>query len=73
MREAFRVTYLSCGFCTAKNRCAGCGRELAETLTAHPGVIWAEVDLPNHAVTVDHRLDRDGLEDLLDGAGLILE
>lgn len=73
MREIFRVTYLNCGFCTAKNHCAGCGRELTEALRARPGIAWAEADLMDHTVTVDHRLTGEALEDLLDGMGLILE
>ncbi len=73
MRETLHITYMNCGFCTAKNHCEHCGRELAEALAARPGVSVAVFNIPDHTATVDHALDSGSLEDLLDGMGLIVE
>lgn len=70
--ETLAVSYMNCGFCTAKNHCAACGADLARTLTEKPGIQAAALNLPDHALTVTHSLDPDALEDLLDGAGLLL-
>ena len=73
MSETLKISYVKCGFCTAKNHCAACGAELAEALRGKPEVASAAVDLLEHTVSVDCSLSRDGLEDLLDGMGLMLE
>lgn len=73
MTETLRITYMNCGFCTAKNHCKRCGQELEEALTARPGVGGAAVNIPDHTITVDHDLDPDDLEDLLDGMGLLVD
>lgn len=73
MTETLKISYLNCGFCTAKNHCAACGGELAASLVQRPGVQAAEVNLPDHTLRIVHTLDADALEDLLDGMGLLLE
>lgn len=73
MTEALRVTYLNCGFCTAKNHCAACGGELARALEQKPGIRAVEVNLPDHALRISHDLAPDALEDLLDGMGLLVD
>lgn len=70
--ETLTVSYMNCGFCTAKNHCTACGGELAQTLAEKPGIRSACLDLPDHTLTVTHSLDPDDLEDLLDGVGLLL-
>jgi len=71
MEETLRITYLNCGSCTAKNHCAACGRELAESLSRKPGIEAAEVNIPDRTLRVRHSLDADCLEDLLDSMGLL--
>lgn len=73
MRETISVSYVKCGFCTAKNHCAACGGELAATLLRKPGISGADVDLLQHSLQVDYSVDRAELEDLLDGMGLLEE
>ena len=68
MTETLTVTYMNCGFCTARNHCAACGEELA----GRPGIEAARVNLPDHSLEITHSLDRDSLEDLLDGMGLLV-
>ncbi len=68
----FRVTYLNCQFCTAKNHCAACGAELSEALAQKPGVAAAQVNLPDHSVRLRHSMDPDDLEDMLDTMGLLV-
>ncbi len=72
MSEILTVSYINCGFCTAKNHCAACGAELAQSLLQRPGIEAAVVNLPEHTLQVTHTLDADGLEDLLDGMGLLV-
>lgn len=72
MEETLKISYLNCGFCTAKNHCAACGGELAQALARKPGVQAAEVNLPDHSLHIVHTLDGDSLEDLLDGMGILL-
>lgn len=72
MKETLKISYMNCGFCTAKNHCAACSRELSQALAEKPGVQSALVDLPEHSLTAVHTLDPDALEDLLDGMGLLL-
>ena len=72
MEETLKITYTNCGFCTAKNHCAACGAALAEALAKKPGIVSARINLPEHTAGIVHSLDRDGLEDLLDGMGLLV-
>jgi len=71
MEDTLKISYLNCGFCSAKNHCAACGAELAEALTRKAGIEAAEVDIPSHTLWVRHSLDADSLEDLLDGLGIL--
>ena len=71
MRETLTVTYTNCGFCTAKNHCASCSAALSEALAEKPGIVSAKINLPEHTAEIVHSLDRDDLEDLLDGMGLL--
>lgn len=73
MRETLPVSYMKCGFCTAKNHCAACGAELSQALLRKPGVAAAEVDLMQQILCVDCAMDREDLLDLLDGMGLVAE
>ena len=72
MEDTLKISYMNCGFCTAKNHCAACGEELARALAEKPGIVSARIDLPEHTAGIVHSLDRDGLEDLLDGMGLLV-
>ena len=72
MEETLKITYMNCDFCTAKNHCAACGGELAESLVQRAGIETAELNIPDHALRIRHSLDPDGLEDLLDGMGLLV-
>jgi len=71
MEETLKISYLNCGFCTAKNHCAACGSRLAEALCRKPGIEAAEVNIPDRTLRVRHSLDPDALEDLLDGMGIL--
>lgn len=73
MEETLYAAYIKCGFCTAKNHCAACSGELAEALLRKPGIDAAALDLPAHTLRLEHRMDREELEDLLDGMGLMVE
>ena len=73
MEETIAISYVKCGFCTAKNHCAACGGELSAALAEKSGIHSAVVDLLEHTLRVTHDLERDDLEDLLDGMGLIGE
>ena len=72
MEETLRVTYLNCQFCTAKNHCAACGAQLSEALLQKPGVTAAQVNVPDRTVRLEHALDEDSLEDMLDAMGLLV-
>ena len=72
MKEVLRITYINCDFCTAKNHCAACGSELEQSLTEKPGIVSAKLNIPDHAASIDHTLDGDDLEDLLDAMGLLV-
>lgn len=72
MTETLSILYISCSSCAARNHCAACGGELSAALTAKPGILSAQVDIPNRRVTVAHTLDQDALEDTLDAMGLLL-
>lgn len=72
IKEALTVTYLNCGFCTAKNHCAACGGELSAALENRPGIVRAQVNVPDRTLLVEHTLDSEALEDLLDGMGLLV-
>ena len=71
--ETLKISYLNCGFCTAKNHCAACGGQLSQALAEKPGIASAEVNIPDRTLRIVHTLDGDDLEDLLDGMGLLLE
>ena len=72
MTETLKISYLNCGFCTAKNHCKSCGEELAQSLLQRPGIEAAEMNIPDHTLQVTHTLDADDLEDLLDGMGVLV-
>ncbi|MBD5169851.1 MAG: hypothetical protein HDT20_07045 [Oscillibacter sp.] len=72
MTETLTISYLNCGFCTAKNHCKSCGAELAQSLLQRPGIEAAEMNIPDHTLQVTHTLDADDLEDLLDGMGVLV-
>ena len=72
MTETLTVTYMNCGFCTAKNHCDACGRELDEALLRKPGIQSARVNVPERTLRLTHCLDPDDLEDLLDATGLLV-
>lgn len=73
MEEILTITRTKCSFCTAKNHCAACGGELSAALTEKPGILAAELDIPKKTLRLEHNMDRDALEDLLDGMGLIID
>ena len=73
MEETVAVSYVKCGFCTAKNHCAACGEELSAALAEKQDIQSAAVDLWGHTLRLTHSLEREDLEDLLDGMGLIIE
>ncbi len=72
MTETLPITYIKCDFCTTKNHCSACGAELSEALERRPGISRAQVNVSEHTLLIDHSLDEDGLEDLLDGMGLLI-
>ena len=72
MTEILKISYMNCGFCTARNHCAACGGELARSLLQRPGIEAAELNIPDSTLRVTHTLDADDLEDLLDGMGLLV-
>ena len=67
------VTYVKCAFCTAKNHCAACGGELSEALAAREGVDSAAVDLLAHTARITSPMEREDIEDLLEGMGLMAD
>ena len=73
MLEILTVTRTKCSFCTARNHCAACSQELSEALAEKAGVHSAKVDIPEKALRIAHDLDRDALEDMLDGMGLMVD
>lgn len=73
MEETLNVAYVKCGFCTAKNHCAVCAGELSEALCQKPGIEGVALDLLAHTLRVEHCMDQEALEDLLDGMGLMVE
>ena len=72
LTETLPITYIKCDFCTAKNHCSACGAELSEALERRPGISRAQVNVSEHTLLIDHSLDEDSLEDLLDGMGLLI-
>ena len=72
MEEVLKIAYMNCDFCTAKNHCAACGSELAESLVQRPGIEAAVMNIPDHTQRVSHSLTPDDLEDLLDGMGVLV-
>ena len=73
MTEILKISYLNCGFCTAKNHCQSCGEELSRALVEKPAVTAAAVNIPDHSLQIAYDLDPDGLEDMLDAIGLLME
>ena len=81
MTETLTITYMKCSFCTAKNHCSACGVQALYGLTAQlsaaleekPGVLSAQLNIPDNSLCIGHALDRDALEDLLDGMGLLVD
>jgi len=73
MKETLTITRTKCSFCTAKNHCAACGEELSAALAEKPGVRSAEVNIPERTLWIEHSMDRDALEDMLDGMGLMVD
>ena len=73
METTLRVTYTRCGYCTAKDRCATCSRDLRETLLTKDGILAAEVNTGKHTLTVEHTMSKDDLLDLLEVVGLMAE
>lgn len=71
MTDTLHISYLNCGFCTAKNHCQTCGNELAAALEAKPGVTSAQLNIPDHILQITHSMDADALDDLLDGMGIL--
>ena len=72
MEEILTITRTKCSFCTAKNHCAACGEELAQSLAEKPGIVSAKISIPDHIAEIVHSLDGGDLEDLLDGMGLLV-
>lgn len=72
MRETLPVIYMKCTFCTAKIHCEACGRELDAELMRHDGVRSAVVNVPEKTARLEHELDPDALEELLEDTGLFL-
>lgn len=73
MEDTLKISYMNCGFCTAKNHCAVCGSELEQSLMGKPGITSAKINIPDHTASIEHTLDDDDLEDLLDGMGLLVD
>lgn len=73
MEDTLKISYMNCGFCTAKNHCAACGSELEQSLMGKPGITSAKINIPDHTASIEHTLDDDDLEDLLDGMGLLVD
>ena len=73
MEEILKITYMNCDFCTAKNHCAACGGQLAESLVQKAGIETAEFNIPDRTLQVRHSLDADTLEDILDGMGVLVD
>lgn len=72
MRETLSAVYMKCAFCTAKNHCESCGCELDEALMAKSGILTAVVNVPEKTVRLEHELDADTLEEILEDVGLFL-
>ena len=47
--------------------------ELSAALEEKPGVLSAQLNIPDNSLCIGHALDRDALEDLLDGMGLLVD
>ena len=72
MTEVLRITYINSDLCTAKKHSAACGSELEQSLTEKPGLASAKLNRPDHTASIEHTLDGDDLEDLLDAMGLLV-
>ena len=73
MTETLKISYLNCGFCTAKNHCKSCGEELARALEGKPQITSALVNIPDRSLQITHDMDGGGLEDALDAMGLLVD
>lgn len=73
MTTNYHFTYLSCEFCVGKSHCKECQARITELLTAHPGVLDAQVNRPENTLSVTHEgIDLDDLEDAMDAVGIFL-
>lgn len=72
MTETLSITYLKCQSCTAKIHCEACGEELAASLSKKQGIYSVLANIPDKSIRVEHDLDIDALEDLLDEQGALL-
>lgn len=72
MTETLSVTYMKCAFCTAKNHCESCGAELSEALEQKGGVTAAYFNLPEKTARIDHTLDPDDLEEILEDMSVLV-
>ena len=73
MTTEYTFAYLPCQFCVGKNHCKTCAEEIANQLTARPGVLEARVNRPENRLTLIHEdIDLDDLEDAMDAAGVFL-
>ena len=63
---------MKCEFCSARTRCEACGQELDAVLMQHEGIHTAVVNVPDKTVRLEHDLDMDDLEEILEDAGLFL-
>ena len=63
---------MKCEFCSARTRCEACGQELDAVLMQHEGIHTAVVNVPDKTVRLEHDLDMDDREEILEDAGLVL-
>ncbi len=73
MEETFSITYMKCGFCTARNHCGACGEEISRTLAEKPGILSANADMNAKTLQISYTTGRDALEDILDGMGVMAD
>ena len=70
--DTISIIYMKCQFCSAKINCERCSDELAERLAGKPGIRSVQVNVPDKKVYLEHDLDPDDVEDLLDELGLLM-
>lgn len=63
---------MQCAFCSAKTRCEACGQALDAALMKKDGIHTAVVNVPDKSVRLEHDLDIDDLEEILEDVGLFL-